>query len=106
VDAAQGLELLFLETLDADGQAVDAQGAVGGEFFLLEGPGVGFQGDFDVGGKPDALFHALEQPTQGLGAEQARGAAAEEDRAQLATVHGVQVLVEVGQQGVDVLLFR
>ncbi|MNT77082.1 hypothetical protein D3C72_2161580 [compost metagenome] len=105
MDAAQGLEFFLLETLDADRQAIDPQGAVGDEFLLLEGPRIGFQGDFDVAGERDALFHTCKQTAEGRGTEQARGATAEEDRTQLPAVHRVQVLVEVGQQGIDVLLF-
>ena len=106
VDPAQRLELFFLKALDADRQAVDAQSAVGDELLLLEGSGVGFEGDFDVAGKRNALLHTFEQAAQGLGAEQARCTATEEDRAQFAAVNGVQVLIEVGQQGVHILLFR
>jgi hypothetical protein len=39
---------LLLEALDADRQAIDPQLAVGDELLLLEGAGVGFQGDLDV----------------------------------------------------------
>ncbi|MNH46080.1 hypothetical protein D3C79_1087260 [compost metagenome] len=73
---------------------------------MLEGPGVGFQGDFDVAGKRDALLHAHQQAAQGAGTEQARGTAAKEDRADRAAVDGAQFLVQVGQQGVDVGFFR
>ncbi|MNF68715.1 hypothetical protein D3C84_505800 [compost metagenome] len=106
VDAPQGLELFRLEALHADRQAVDAQRPVVAELGLLEGAGVGFQGDFDIAGEGYAPFHAFEQTAQGLGREQAGGAAAEEDRAQRPAMHSGQVLVEVGEQGVDVLLFR
>ncbi len=106
MDAPQGLELFFLETLDADRQPIDPQLPVGDEFFLFEGPGIGFQGDFDIAGERDARLDALEQASQRLGAEQARRTATEEDRAQFTAMGGVQVLVEVGQQRVDVLFFR
>ncbi|MNZ79102.1 hypothetical protein D3C78_976960 [compost metagenome] len=58
VDATQGLKLGLLEALDADRQAIDAQLPVGLELLLLEGPRVGFQGNFDIAGKRDALFNA------------------------------------------------
>ena len=41
VDAPQRLELGFLKTLHADGQAIDAEAAIALEFGLLEGAGVG-----------------------------------------------------------------
>ena len=46
VDAAEGVQLRRVETLHADGQAIDASGAVVGEFGLFEGARVGLQGDF------------------------------------------------------------
>ncbi|MCY1411947.1 hypothetical protein D9M71_273430 [compost metagenome] len=106
VDAAQGFELGLLEALDADRQAIDAQLPVGFELLLLERSGVGFQGDLDVPGKRDALLHTHQQAAKGAGAEQARGAAAEEDRADRAAINGAQFLVQVGQQGIDVRFFR
>ncbi|MNZ88507.1 hypothetical protein D3C78_1074020 [compost metagenome] len=106
VDSSQGLEFLLLETLDTDRQAIDAQRPIGDELLLFEGARVGFQGNFDIAGERDALLHAFEQPAQCLGTEQARRAATEEDRAQFAAIDGMQVLVEVGQQGVDILFFR
>ena len=67
VDAPQRLEFGFLEALHADGQTVDAEASVGAELGLLEGAGVGFQGDFDITGKADASFHAFENPPQCTG---------------------------------------
>ncbi|RMR95671.1 hypothetical protein ALP75_202581 [Pseudomonas syringae pv. actinidiae] len=58
VDAAQRLEFGCLKTLNADGQPIDSQTAIGAEFCLFKGAGVGFQGDFDVAGKADTLFDA------------------------------------------------
>jgi hypothetical protein len=55
-----------------------------------------------MSGKRDALLDAFEQAAQRFGAEQARRAATEEDRADFTAVDGVQVLIEVGQQRVDV----
>ncbi|MNI30002.1 hypothetical protein D3C73_838310 [compost metagenome] len=106
VNPAQGLEFFLLEALDADRQAVDPQFPVRHELVLLERTRIGFQRDFDVAGKGDALFDAFEQATQGIGTEQARRATTKEDRAQFTAMDGVQVLVEIGQQRVDILLFR
>ncbi|MNZ83191.1 hypothetical protein D3C78_1019130 [compost metagenome] len=106
VNAPQGLKLGLLEALDADRQAIDAQLPVGLELLLLERPGIGLEGDFDIAGKRDALLHTLQQPAQSAGAEQAGGAAAKEDRADRPAIDSAQFLVEVGQQGIDVRLFR
>ncbi len=106
VNAAQRLEFGFLKALNADRQPIDAQAAIGAELGLFEGAGVGFQGDLDVAGKADALFDALQQAPQRIGAEQARRTATKEDRLQLAAVDVRQVKVEVGEQGVDIFLFR
>src|SRR3546814_3552931 len=51
MNPAQSLELGFLEALDANGQAIDAQCPVSDEFLLFESPRVGFQGDFNVMGE-------------------------------------------------------
>ncbi|MND87682.1 hypothetical protein D3C80_796890 [compost metagenome] len=106
VDAPQGLELGRLEALHADGQAIDAELAVGGELGLLEGAGVGFEGDLDVAGEGHPLLDAVQQPADGIGAEQAGGAAAEEDGGQLAAVDVAQVLLQVIEQGIYVGFFR
>ncbi|MNN20094.1 hypothetical protein D3C81_1333550 [compost metagenome] len=106
VDTAQGLEFFLLKALDADRQAIDPQFPVRDELVLLERPWIRFQGDFDVAGKRDALFDTFEQATQRRGAEQAWCAATKENRAQFTSVNGVQVLIKVGQQCVDVLFFR
>ena len=60
VDTPQGLELGVLETLDADRQPIDAQAAIGDELGLLEGAGVGFQGDLDVRREAQAPGHAVQ----------------------------------------------
>lgn len=43
VDAPQGLQLVGLEALHADGQAIDAEAPVVGELDLFEGAGIGFR---------------------------------------------------------------
>ncbi|MNT12013.1 hypothetical protein D3C72_1469210 [compost metagenome] len=106
VNPSQGLELFLLKALNTDRQAIDPQFPVRHELVLLECPRIGFQRDFDVAGKRNALFDAFEQTTQRISAEQAWRAATKENRAQLTTINGVQVLIEIGQQCVDVLFFR
>ena len=49
VDAAQALQAVVAEALHADGQAVDAGGAVLTEARLLRAAGVGLQGDLRIG---------------------------------------------------------
>ena len=105
VNTPQCLKFFLLETLDADGQSIDPQLAVRHELLLFEGAGVGFQRDLDIAGKRDARFHTFEQAAQRGGAEQARRAAAKEDRTQLTAIHCVQILVQIGEQGVDVFVF-
>ncbi|MNE22705.1 hypothetical protein D3C80_1159270 [compost metagenome] len=97
MNPTQRRQLGFLEALDSDRQAIDAQLPVGHELLLFECTGVGFQSDFDVGGERNALLHALKQAPQCLCAEQAGRATPEENRAQLAAVDCGQVQVEVSQ---------
>src|SRR5690606_41133074 len=78
VDAPQRLELVLLEALHADGQAIDAEAAIAPELGLLEGAGVGFQGDFDVRRERDTPLYALKQPGEGAVGKQAGCAATEE----------------------------
>ncbi|MNO85271.1 hypothetical protein D3C76_766420 [compost metagenome] len=106
MDAAEGLELVGLEALHADGQAVDAEPAVVGELGLLEGAGVGFQGDLDVRLEADFPLQAFQNATQRGRGEQAGGAAAEEDRGQPAPMHMRQVCMQVGDQRGDVFVLR
>ncbi|MNP25861.1 hypothetical protein D3C76_1186870 [compost metagenome] len=106
MDAAEGLELFRLEALHADRQTIDATPAVVGELGLLEGAGVGLQGDLDIRLEADFPLQAFENAADGAGGEQAGGAAAEEDRAQLAAVHMGQIGMQVGEQRGDVFVFR
>ncbi len=106
VDAAEGLKLFLLKALDTDRQPIDPQLAIGDKLLLLEGARIRLKGDFDVGGERDALFDALQQTPEGFGAEQARRPATEENRSQLTAIHRMQILIEIGQQRVDVFLLR
>ncbi len=60
VDAPQGLQLVGLEALHADGQAIDAEAPVVGELDLFEGAGIGFQGDLDAVGEADPALDAFQ----------------------------------------------
>ncbi len=106
MDAAQGLQLGWLEALHADGQAIDAEAAVVAEFGLFESARVGFQSDLDVVGKADTPLQPFENPAQCLGGKQAGRAATEENRAEPAALDLIEILVEIGQQRRDVFIFR
>ena len=60
VDAPQSLQLVGLEALHADGQAIDAEAPVVGELDLFEGAGIGFQGDLDAVGEADPALDAFQ----------------------------------------------
>ena len=61
-------------------------------------PGIGFHGDFYVISKRDALFDACQQFMYGFTAEQAGGAATDEDGIKHATLDILEVVVQVIQQ--------
>ena len=65
MDAAEGLQMFGIEALDADRQAVDAGQPVVAKLGLLEGAGVGFEGDFDVVCERHALIQRLQKAVQG-----------------------------------------
>lgn len=106
VDAPQRLELVGLEALHADRQAIDAELAIVAKLGLLEGTRIGFQSDLDVIGEADPSLQPGEDALQRRRAEQAWRAAAEEDRCQPAPLHLFDILIQVGQQCVDIGGFR
>jgi len=57
MDAAERLEFGVIETLHADGKAVDAGIAETAEFLALKGTGIGLQRDLRPRGAPQRLFH-------------------------------------------------
>ncbi len=65
MDAAKGLEMAGIEALDANRQAIDARQPVVAKLGLLEGAGVGFEGDFDFIGERHALVQRLQKAVQG-----------------------------------------
>ena len=62
VNASDGLEQAGLETLDTEREAVDAGFAEAPEAFLVDGAGVGLQGDLGAGSERYARSHRAEQP--------------------------------------------
>jgi hypothetical protein len=79
VHSAEAAEVVGVKRLNPKGNAVDAGLGVAVEAGGLDGAGVGFQGDLDVVGKGPGGADAVEDPLDGGGLHQGRGAAAEED---------------------------
>src|SRR5690606_35931827 len=98
VYAAQLVQLAVVETLHADGQAVDPGGAVAGETPPLQGAGVGLEGDLDVRVKADQPLRAVEDGGDAPGGEQAGGAAADENGGEAPALDVVELGGEVRQQ--------
>ena len=105
MDAAQGVQVAFVEALDADREAVDAAVAIGLEFFGFEGTGVGFHGDFDATIERQERAEVGQQAVQPFGRKQARGAAADEDGVDLAAPDQRQRAFEIGLERVEVFGF-
>src|SRR5207342_1370993 len=102
VDAAKALQAAIVEALDAEAQAVDAGSAVELEAAVFGGAGIGLQGDLAAGRETQAAAGALQEALDVFRRKQAGRAAAEEHRLHRATPHQRQVMVEVGQQRIDV----
>lgn len=69
----------IVDALDAEAVAVDAEGFPGTEAREIEGAGVDFHGDFDVGRKSVVGFEGAEDSIDLVCGEQGGGAAAEEE---------------------------
>ena len=115
VDAAQPLQLVVVEALHAERDAIDAGGKVAVEAAVLDRAGVGFQGDLGIRGQRQALSHAVEQAGDQFRREQAGRAAAEkhtdyrpvDPRATFQRRGEVRAVgIEVGQQMIDVVGVR
>ena len=102
VDTAERMQEAVIETLDAERQTVHARGEEAGEFRALEGSRIGLERDFRVGRERDARTHGRQQPIDRLRREEARRAAADEHRADLAAPDRRQRTFEIGDQCVDV----
>ena len=77
--SAQQLQVIIVKTLHTDRLPVATQCAIGGNLGLLEGAGVGVQGDFDASLPVRARLNALQQALEGFGREQAGSATADEN---------------------------
>src|SRR5690606_24130921 len=102
VDPPQPLQAAVVEALDAEAEPVDAGCQVVGKPAVFGSAGVGFQGDLEPGHEAQAGGGALEEAVNRCGGEQAGGAAAKEDGVDGTAPGQGQVVVEVGEEGVDV----
>ena len=106
MDTTEVLQLCVIETLNADGQAIDAGAPIIGKLVAFGSAGVGLQSDLYVGGETHMLQQAIQESFIGACGKQARRATAEEDRADLATLplfmNPGQIIHEIPQQCIDV----
>ena len=105
VHASERREVRGIEALHAQRQAVDAGGPEPGEPCLLERSGIRLERDLRVGYERNACAHRGENAVDRLGREQARRAAAEEDRQDPPSPDRRQCEFEIGDERVDVLRF-
>jgi hypothetical protein len=105
VDAAEGFQVIVVEALDAERQAIDAGGAETGKLLGLDRAGVGFQRDLGVRRQHGQRPEGGDQFVDGGGREQAGRAAAEEDGLHRPAPDQRQGRLQVGDQGGDVFAF-
>ncbi len=102
VDAADGAQQLRLKALHTERYTVDASLPVSLETVMLEGSGIGFQGDlgagFDLQPGGDTLQQLFDRPRR----EQAGGAAAEVNGTDRASADQRQIPIQIPQQGFDI----
>ncbi len=103
VDAAEAGQLLLLEALHPDGDAVDAGPLEAGELVRLHRARVGLHGDLAVRRQGNACAHPVQQGLHGRHGEQARRAATDKDGGERPSLGPVQILLQILQQGRHVL---
>ena len=69
----------IVDALDAEAVAVDAEGFPGAEAREIEGAGIDFHRDFNVGRKSVVGFEGMENAIDLAGGKKGGGAAAEEE---------------------------
>jgi hypothetical protein len=106
VDAAELLEHSLVEALDADGEAVHAGVTESAKAASLHRARICLQRDFRARLYRDAGANAREQRVDGLRGEQARRPATDENAGEPPAPHRWQQLFQVGEQALDVLVFR
>ncbi len=105
VNATDFAEHAVIETLYADGQAIDPGRAELAETTLFNGAGIGLQRDFHIRLAAQTRADAGEQTVNGFRRKQARRAATDENAADDAPPHRRQFQVEISQERIDVLTF-
>ncbi|MNX75728.1 hypothetical protein D3C86_1072140 [compost metagenome] len=103
VDTAEAGQLLLLEALHPDGDAVDAGALEAGELVRLNRARVGLHGDLAIRGQGDAGTHPVQQRLHGFHREQTRRTTADKDGGERAPLGPVQILAQILQQGGHVL---
>jgi len=98
VDASEADQGGVIEALHPDREAIDAGGTVGGEARALDRARIGLQRDLGVRGDAHVAADPLEQTRNGVGREQARCAAAQEDASHEAPGDALALGFEIGEQ--------
>lgn len=106
VNAPQGLELFLMKALDTQRKTIDTRLSVGRKAAPLEGPWIGLEGDFNVSGEGQPLARFIEQTLIKVAGHQARRPSTNKDTGELTPLGQTSVVVEIGQQGRQVRLFR
>ena len=97
--AAEAVQILGVQALHPERDAVDPGGAEGGELGGLHRGGVGFQRHFQIGCRGEQAGGVRDQGGNGFRRHQARCAAAEEDRVEAAWPEAGGFPGEFGAQG-------
>ena len=105
VAAAERLEVVIVERLHADRQAVDAGGAIAAKAARFDAGRIGLQRDLGVGRERPGGGDGVDQALHGLRPHQRRRAAAKEDRARH-TARGLRgAMGDLGFEGGDKAVF-
>ena len=95
VDTTESRQGGIVEALHTDGQAIDPGTAEAAKAGRVDGAGVRLQGDLDVGRQIQQLVQQFDDAGHGIGAEQARRAAADEQAAHHASLDGIELLPQI-----------
>lgn len=106
VNSPQRFEMVGVETLDPDGETVDARCPESVEPAGFERAGVGFQGNFGICGEGKACPQFPEQAIVEVAAHQGRSAASDEHGLYWSIGGKGQVLVEIFEQSLQIGGFR
>ncbi|KFB71441.1 MAG: hypothetical protein AW09_003409 [Candidatus Accumulibacter phosphatis] len=106
VDAAERLEVLRVEALDAERQAVDSRFAKGCEAGGLNGSRIGFERDLGARQERQAAAQGGQELIEPFAREQARRPATKKDAVDAASPDQRQRRFEIGKQGGKVVAFR